>query len=76
MSKSTLDTFMELFEGALGNPRGRAAFINFVRQLSGEERVELMAEAERYGQGSQIHALESIFGKGIEGDGGPDEPVN
>ncbi len=63
MIKSTLDTFMELFEGALDNPDGRTAFINFLRQLNQEERADLMAVTKRYGLAAegQFAAITSIL---------------
>jgi hypothetical protein len=78
MIKSTFDTFMELFEGALGNPKGRTAFANFVRQLSPEKRAELMAEAKQYGRGEEDNfvAIKSILESEVEGDSDPDGLVN
>jgi hypothetical protein len=78
MIKSTFDTFMDLFEGALGNPDGRAAFTNFIRQLSPEERSELIAETRRLGHEgeNQFDAIKSILESSVEGDGDPEELVN
>ena len=62
MIKSTLDTFLDLLDGAFGNAEGRTAFIKFLRQLTPEEREELIAEAQRLGKGSMEQgAIQSIL---------------
>jgi hypothetical protein len=75
MIKSTLETFLDLLDGAFGNAEGRTAFIKFMRQLTPEDRNELIADAQRFKTGSaEYGAIQSILVS--EDDDDSTAPVN
>ncbi len=44
---SRFDDFIERLEAALEDEEGREAFVNYLQEMTPQERAELLAEAER-----------------------------
>lgn len=58
---SRLDELIEHLEAALHNPEERQAFVEYLQQMSQEERAELLAEAEQRDPEGALQWTQGLF---------------